>query len=257
MIFRNVVFLIAEGEYTFTLPAYVPAAELEPFEAATIKPKTGDQLGLFCGDFACSPVGFWWKVYPPVIDQPTAPLGEIHYPCTGFADWLATLPAGLPRQQATTGTGRLALMCFERFQTWVKPLRAQQAIEMIEAGDATFDSLREDLPDVFEVPAFNNYLAQRFAANTMPTARVGKRRSIKEHSAKRELYLLACRIEREEQPITWIAACAAALMRAPALVKTARWHVSENAADNLRREGDRYFGKTRWGAYRLQDTPAF
>ena len=123
---------------------------------------------------------------------------------------------------------------------------------MIEAGAATFESLREDLPDVFEVPAFKDYLAARMAANNMPKAGRGKRRNTQQHAAKRELYLLACRVEREEQPITWIAACAAACSRLPNLVPKT-W--IESPADNLRREADNYFNKTRWGAYRLRNNP--
>lgn len=145
-------------------------------------------------------------------------------------------------------------MCFERFQTWAKPERARQAIELIEQEGLTFEQLREDLPDVFEVQEFKDYLAQRLATNTMPRARPGKRRNAVAHAAKRELYLVACRIEREEQPLTWIAACAAACVRSPALVPKT-W--LESPAENLRREADSYFNKTRWGAYRRTNTPLF
>ncbi|MBN7117568.1 hypothetical protein ACP87_07235 [Pseudomonas oleovorans] len=254
MLLRNVVFLIVDGEYTFCLPHYIPDAELEPFKAAAFKIGPDEQLALLGADFSCAPYGFWWKVYPPVTGQPTTPLGEVHYPCVGFSEWLATLSDGLPRQQATTGTGRLALACFERFQSWAKPERARQAIELVEAGHATFESLREDLPEVFEVQAFKDYLAGRMATGSMPKARRGKRRNIVQLAAKRELYVLACRIEREEQPITWIAACAAACARRPDLVPKT-W--IESPADTLRREADSYFNKTRWGAYRLQNAPPF
>lgn len=65
--------------------------------------------------------------------------------------------------------------------------------------------------------------------------------------------MLACRIERDEQPITWLGACAAACERRPELVPVT-W--IECPAENLRREGDNYYNKTRWGAYRLRNAPA-
>lgn len=59
---------------------------------------------------------------------------------------------------------------------------------MIEAGHATFEQLREDVPDVFEVPAFKDYLAARVASGNMPKAKRGKRRNAEQHAAKRELF---------------------------------------------------------------------
>lgn len=250
---QNIVFLIVEERQTHALPIYAPLAELEQFASVMAQPRPGELPALLCGDFTCAPYGFRWRVFPLVFDRPTQPVGEIHYSCEGFTDWLESLPPGLPRLQATTGTGRLALMCFERFQSWAKPERARQAIEMIDAGYATFEQLREDVPDVFEVPAFKNYLAARMASGNMPKAKRGKRRNAEQHAAKRELYLLACQIEREEQPITWLGACATACERRPELVP-ATW--VECPAENLRREGDGYYNKTRWGAYRLRNAPS-
>jgi hypothetical protein len=125
---------------------------------------------------------------------------------------------------------------------------------MVEAGHATFDQLREDVPDVFEVPEFKDYLAARVVSGNMPKAKRGKRRNAEQHVMKRELYLHACKVEREAQPITWIAACAVACEQHPDLIP-ATW--IESPADNLRREADNYYNQTRWGRYRQRNAPAF
>ncbi|MDD0843362.1 hypothetical protein [Pseudomonas sp. Gutcm_11s] len=250
----NIVYrFVGDDEAAFEWPHYAPDFLLREIASCVFIDQSGRRIAL-CTDLSGRGNGFGWTVLRYTPGGGLERFWSISWRPDGFADHLAGLGSDYAMRQVVTAEGRLAFACLDRFQSWALSERARQAIELIEAGGATFDSIRERVPEVFDVPLFKNYVAARVASGQMPKGRKGKRPSSATEPAKRELYLHACAFEQKEPGITWSAACAAALVEAPELARTARWHVGDEPWDNLRRTASARFSNTRWAAYRRPQT---
>lgn len=134
------------------------------------------------------------------------------------------------------------------FYQWMNDQFSELAIARIEDGTLTFEDVREVRKEVFKVPTFQQFVAEKYAADDMPTRGTGKRR--KHNQAVEDLYALACRIYRETPDLSFEAACYMATEQRPDLVPPT-WKADPDG--NLKREAARYWDGSRYSqlSYRM------
>lgn len=180
-----------------------------------------------------------------------APGHEIKYVPHCFGDFkkhlqtisLEAWPAVLKLETA----GAAAIL--RLFYQWMNDKFAELAMAQIEGGELAFEDVREARKEVFKVPAFQRFVAEKYAADDMPKRSQGKRR--KHVQAVEDLYALACRIYRETPSLSFEAACYMATEQRPDLVPPT-WKTDPDG--NLKRDAARYWDSSPYSqlSYRIE-----
>lgn len=152
-----------------------------------------------------------------------------------FKEHMRTLSTGVwPAVLKLETTGAKAIL--KLFYQWMNDQFAELAMARIEDGALTFEDVREARREVFKVPAFQRFVAEKYAADDMPKRGIGKRR--KHNQAVEDLYALACRVYRETPGLSFEAACYMATEYRPDLVPPT-WKADPDG--NLKRDAARYW----------------
>jgi hypothetical protein len=165
---------------------------------------------------------------------------ELKYEPAHFPRFLADLcAASMPPAAVfnlnTAGSCKILVLFFN----WLNEQQAAVFEQDIESGKLTFEEARDIRPEVFDVPTFQRFHAQRFKVGNMPKGKKGKR--VKYRPEVEALYALACRIYREDTALSWEDACYSATEARPDLVPQS-WHSDPDG--NLKREAARYWDKS-------------
>ena len=173
-------------------------------------------------------------------DDLNNPKLELKYEPEHFARFLgdlsaASMPPSAVLNLNTAGACKILIL----FYNWLNEQQAAAFEQDIESGKLTFEEARDIRPEVFDVPAFQRFHAQRFKNGSMPKGRKGKRTTFRPEVEA--LYALACRIYRESPGLSWEYACYSATEARPDLVPQT-WRSDPDG--NLKREAARYWDKS-------------
>ncbi|GAC1034393.1 hypothetical protein thsps21_52220 [Pseudomonas sp. No.21] len=176
-------------------------------------------------------------------DDAGKPKYELKYEPKEFPGFKLQIQTMSPSFWATTLKldTQASLKILHLFYHWLNHKFAESAEESIIKGELTFEDVREIRSEAFQVPSFQRFFSESFAAGNLPKRTKGKRR--KHNSDIEDLYALACRIYRETPQLSWEVACFEATVRRADLVP-ASWR--KDPEGNLKREAARYWDDSRY-----------